>query len=198
MKEKYIYPCIIYEEDGIYYANFKDFDACFTDGESIEEVIINAKDVLEGTIFSLLKNNLEVPEPTLTKPSLEDNERLKAVEIDIFELLLESMRNDNILDMAFEIEEKKGTKFLYEKLKKSFNTEIIMKYISEKTRGKNFLILTGVGKIFPIVRTHTILNNLQNIFDHTKVLLFFPGEYTSTDLRLFGFEDNNYYRAFKI
>ena len=34
-------------------ANFKDFDACFTDGESIEEVIINAKDVLEGTIFSL-------------------------------------------------------------------------------------------------------------------------------------------------
>ena len=47
MKEKYIYPCIIYEEDGIYYANFKDFDACFTDGESIEEVIINAKDVLD-------------------------------------------------------------------------------------------------------------------------------------------------------
>ena len=131
-------------------------------------------------------------------PSLEDDDRLKAVEIDIFELLLESMRNDNILDMAFEIEEKKGTKFLYEKLKKSFNTEIIMKYISQKTKDKNFLILTGVVKILPIVRTHTILNNLQNIFDHTKVLLFFPGEYTSTDLRLFGFEDNNYYRAFKI
>ena len=130
--------------------------------------------------------------------SLEDDDRLKAVEIDIFELLLESMRNDNILDMAFEIEEKKGTKFLYEKLKQSFNTEIIMKYISKKTKDKNFLILTGVGKIFPIVRTHTILNNLQSIFDHTKVLLFFPGEYTSTDLRLFGFEDNNYYRAFKI
>ncbi len=130
--------------------------------------------------------------------SLEDDDRLKAVEIDIFELLLESMRNDNILDTAFEIEEKKGTKFLYEKLKKSFNTEIIMKYISQKTRDKNFLILTGVGKIFPIVRTHTILNNLQNIFDHTQVLIFFPGEDTSTDLRLFGFEDNNYYRAFKI
>ena len=81
MKEKYIYPCVIYEEDGIYYANFKDFDACFTDGDSIEEVIINAKDVLEGTIFSLLKNNLEVPEPTLTKPSLEDNEFLVYIDI---------------------------------------------------------------------------------------------------------------------
>ncbi|MCL4581706.1 antitoxin HicB [Fusobacterium nucleatum YWH7199] len=81
MKEKYIYPCIIYEDDGIYYANFKDFDACFTDGESIEEVIINAKDVLEGTIFSLLKNNLEVPEPTLTKPNLENNEFLVYTDI---------------------------------------------------------------------------------------------------------------------
>ena len=76
MKEKYIYPCVVYEEDGIYYANFKDFDACFTDGENIEEVIINAKDVLEGTIFSLLKNNLEVPEPTL-----ENNEFLVYIDI---------------------------------------------------------------------------------------------------------------------
>ncbi len=77
MKEKYIYPCVIYEEDGIFYANFKDFDACFTDGESIEEVIINAKDVLEGTIFSLLKNNLKVPEPTLTIPKWLNDEAEK-------------------------------------------------------------------------------------------------------------------------
>ena len=116
----------------------------------------------------------------------------------IQENLKELLKKNNILESAFELEEKKGTKFLYEKLKKSFNTEIIIKYIAEKTKDKNFLILTGVGKVFPIVRTHTILNNLQNIFDHTKVLLFFPGEYTSTDLRLFGFQDNNYYRAFKI
>ncbi|WDD87922.1 hypothetical protein [Fusobacterium nucleatum] len=34
-------------------------------------------------------------------------------------------------------------------------------------------------------------------FDHTKVLLFFSSKYTSTDLRLFGFE-GNYYRDFKI
>jgi len=144
----------------------------------------------ELEIRDFVKNSLLI--------NLENNTRLKAVEIDLFELLLESMKNDNILESAFELEEKKGTKFLYEKLKKSFNTEIIMKYIAEKTKDKNFLILTGVGKVFPIVRTHTILNNLQNIFDHTKVLLFFPGEYTSTDLRLFGFQDNNYYRAFKI
>ena len=60
---------------------FQRFWSYFTDGESIEEVIINAKDVLEGTIFSLLKNNLKVPEPTLTRPSLESNEFLVYIDI---------------------------------------------------------------------------------------------------------------------
>lgn len=131
-------------------------------------------------------------------PKFSEENRLNTVQIDLFELLLESMKNDNILDKSFELEKRKGTNFLYEKLKKSFNSQIIIKYIEEKSRGKNLVIITGIGKVYPIVRTHTVLNNLQNIFDHTKVLLFFPGEYTNIDLRLFGFEDNNYYRAFKI
>ena len=60
---------------------FQRFWSCFTNRESIEEVIINAKDVLEKTIFSLLKNNLKVPEPTLTRSSLESNEFLVYIDI---------------------------------------------------------------------------------------------------------------------
>ena len=87
----------------------------------------------------------------------------------------------------------------YEKLKKSFNMEVICNYFKEKSKDKNFVIITGVGKIFPLVRTHALLNNLQVIFNETKVLLFFPGKYTTTtDLRVFGFKDNHYYRAFRI
>ncbi len=96
------------------------------------------------------------------------------------------------------MEERRGTEVLYEKLKSSFNMEVILKMIKNKVEDKNLVIITGVGKIYPIVRTHALLNNLQNIFNETKVILFFPGEYTTTDLRLFGFKDNNYYRAFKI
>ena len=81
MKEKYIYPCVVYEEDGIYYADFRDFNGCFTDGESLEELIINAKDVLEGTLFTLLKNNLEIPEPTMKKIELKGNEFLVYVDV---------------------------------------------------------------------------------------------------------------------
>lgn len=131
-------------------------------------------------------------------PALENDERLKAIEIDLFNLLIESLKNDGIFDSVFKIEGRRGTKILYEKLKTSFDMEVICKYFKEKTKGKNFVIITGVGKIFPLIRTHALLNNLQVIFNETKVLLFFPGEYTTTDLRVFGFKDNHYYRAFRI
>lgn len=131
---------------------------------------------------------------------LNEESKLNAVEIDLFELLIESMEKDQILKTAFQMEEKKGTKVLFENLKKSFNIEIILKYIKTKSKDKNLILLTGVGKVYPIIRTHTVLNNLQNVLDeNTKVILFFPGEYTTTDLKLFGlFKDNNYYRAFKL
>ena len=76
--------------------------------------------------------------------------------------------------------------------------EVICNYFKEKSKDKNFVIITEVRKIFPLVRTHAPLNNLQVIFNETKVLLFFSGKYTTTDLRVFGFKDNHYYRAFRI
>lgn len=124
--------------------------------------------------------------------------KLQGVEIDLFDLLLESLERDKIFEKVFEMEEKRGTEVLYQKLKNSFNMDTIIKYIKEKSEGKNFIVLTGVGKIFPLVRTHAILNNLQTVFNDTKVLLFFPGEYTEIDLKIFGFKDNNYYRAFRL
>lgn len=127
-----------------------------------------------------------------------ENTKLRGIEIDLFDLLLESLKNDGIFDSVFHMEERRGTEVLYQKLKSSFNMEVILKMIKDKVENKNLVIITGVGKIYPIVRTHALLNNLQNIFNETKVILFFPGEYTTTDLRLFGFKDNNYYRAFKI
>jgi len=131
-------------------------------------------------------------------PKFTDHNKIKLVEIDLFDLLLESLDNDGILEKSMGIEKKRGTERLYEQLKKSFNPEVIVRYIEKKSQGKNVILITGVGKIYPIVRTHAVLNNLQTVFDFMNVILFFPGQYTGTDLRLFGFKDNNYYRAFPL
>jgi len=63
----------------------------------------------------------------------------------------------------------------------------------------NVVFITGVGKVYPFVRSHTILNNLQEVLDKIPVILFFPGKYDGLSLQLFGrFKDDNYYRAFRL
>lgn len=66
------------------------------------------------------------------------------------------------------------------------------------------LLLTGVGLVFPYLRSHSVLENLQSVTKQTPTVLFFPGDYSFVDgkgsyLKLFGaLPDDRYYRAFNI
>lgn len=71
MSKKEFYPCIIKKEEDIYYVNFIDFPECFTDGESLQEAINNAKDVLEAVVFTYLKQDKKLPKPSY----IEDNQK---------------------------------------------------------------------------------------------------------------------------
>ena len=73
--------------------------------------------------------------------------------------------------------------------------------IGEKVKGANpqMLFLKGVGKVYPFIRSHIVLNNLQSEIKNIPTLMFYPGEYSGRSLRLFNLlEDDNYYRAFNI
>lgn len=66
------------------------------------------------------------------------------------------------------------------------------------------LLLDGVGLVFPYLRSHSVLENLQTVTKQTPTILFFPGDYSVADgkgcyLKLFGtLPDDRYYRAFNI
>ncbi len=68
--------------------------------------------------------------------------------------------------------------------------------------GRHIVLITGVGKAFPIIRCHTILNNLHSIFRRNPVVMMYPGRYelkNAQTLRLFErLDDDNYYRAFPL
>jgi toxin-antitoxin system, antitoxin component, hicB family len=70
--DRVLYPCKIRKEDGVYYVEFVDFPECFTDGESPEEVLTNARDVLEGIIFSYIKNGKPLPSPSFFEKGFAD------------------------------------------------------------------------------------------------------------------------------
>lgn len=78
--------------------------------------------------------------------------------------------------------------------------------ITKKMEASEFdiMFITGVGEVFPFIRSHNILNNLQSAAETKPTVIFFPGEYKFTQesgssLLLFGrLQDDKYYRAFKI
>lgn len=76
---------------------------------------------------------------------------------------------------------------------------LIVKYIQENTPEKAIVLLVGIGKCFPILRSHTVLNNLHQVIDGVPVVMFYPGKYDGQELVLFSeIKDDNYYRAFKL
>ena len=66
------------------------------------------------------------------------------------------------------------------------------------------MFLSGIGEVFPYIRSHNVLNNLQSTAKEHPTVLFFPGKYTHSladgaSLDLFSkLHDDKYYRAFNI
>jgi hypothetical protein len=60
-------------------------------------------------------------------------------------------------------------------------------------------MLTGVGTVYPMLRTHTLLSALHPVMQQTPLLMFFPGRYDGYSLRLFNkLSEDHYYRAFRL
>ena len=66
------------------------------------------------------------------------------------------------------------------------------------------IFVSGAGEVYPYIRSHNVLNNLQSTAKDKPTVLFFPGSYThalatGASLDLFGrLHDDKYYRAFNI
>ena len=119
--------------------------------------------------------------------------------IDLYDILIEILESKNVFKSAIELEKKKGEKELLKAIKPILKPENFINSIKSKTADSNLLIIQGVGKIWPIIRSHVILNNLHLALGNIPVILFFPGNYNKHELQLFGLiKHDNYYRAFKL
>jgi Domain of unknown function (DUF1788) len=125
---------------------------------------------------------------------------LKMIEIDLYRLILKVLEDRNLLQKAFELEANKGNETLAKTIKPMVRPEKVVEQVQTMVKGDEELILiTGVGASWPILRSHTILNNLHPVLDETPVVMFFPGSYDGQELRLFNtLKDDNYYRAFPL
>ena len=125
------------------------------------------------------------------------------VVFDLYDIIIDFLEDKNFMEKCFDFEKKKGLERIIKAVSNSmkFNDDdsIIVQYIRENTPDNAVVFLTGIGKCYPMLRSHKVLNNLHQAFVKAPVVMFFPGIYNEQELILFNeIKDDNYYRAFKL
>jgi len=126
---------------------------------------------------------------------------ISVFEINLFDLSSEMLEERGVLDKILEKESELTKAKLFKTLQGVLDSETkLIPRIEQlcKEHSSQIVFLTGIGQVFPYIRSHTILNNLQNSIKDRPTVMFFPGIYDK-DLSLFGrLKDDNYYRAFNL
>ena len=139
----------------------------------------------------------------IRKKNEQSDDEYRIVVFDLYEIIIEILKEKGYLEKCYEFEKKRGfdriTKAVGNMLRITAKDSLIVNYIRKRTPEKAIVFLVGIGKCYPILRSHTVLNNLHQVIDNVPVVMLYPGKYDGQELILFGeIKDDNYYRAFKL
>ena len=152
-------------------------------------------------VFSYKPSEEIVVSEFFKKLIADDGKKYHLIECDLYKIFLEICEDKHILKGIPKMEETKGKDFLKEKLVNVATPEAFvekMKYENHQP-GRDVLLITGIGKVYPFMRASKILDNIQHIFADIPVVVLYPGKYDGQSMDLFEkFHDGNYYRAFNL
>ncbi len=132
---------------------------------------------------------------------------VSVLEINLYDLSVEILQQRGVWDRLLELEPEQDKADFRELLQGMLDPEL---HIAPAVRARlaerdyDVFFLTGIGEVFPYIRSHNVLNNLQSVSKDKPMLMFFPGRYQQSDtlgsaLVLFGqLKDDQYYRAKNI
>lgn len=136
-----------------------------------------------------------------------ENVGVKVLDLSLYDLSLDLLRERGILDEILRMEPETSKAELLELLQGVLDAEAhLIPRIGQaiETTPHDVIFLSGVGEVYPFIRSHNVLNNLQSTAKDKPTVLFFPGNYThalatGASLDLFCvLHDDKYYRAFNI
>lgn len=136
------------------------------------------------------------------KYNRSESERHIAV-FDLYDIIIKLLEEKGYLEKNFDFEKSKGlhrvSKAIGNTLRLTSADNLVIKYINDNAQKNSIIFITGIGKSYPIVRAHSILNNLHPVSDDIPIVMFYPGKFTGQELILFNeIKDDNYYRAFRL
>ena len=154
------------------------------------------------------------PKDSIEMESIEKNllknlkqKGISVLSINLYDLVIELLKQGGDWDHYTQNEVSLKKKDLLSELKDLLDIgDYLVPLIEKKMNKANFkvMFISGIGHVFPYIRAHKLLNNLQSSAKKYPTLMFFPGEYSHSaaggaSLNLFNkFSTDHYYRAFNI
>ena len=187
----------------------------------ISDEFLSGKGIGNETAFHIFdyppEDELRVREflRTLLEHLPKHKHGLRVKHINLFDFVMDYLKSRKYLDKAIQMQREKGDQAMKKALEGPLNVkEKLTPYFVQvvEPNHQDLVILSGVGSVYPMLRTSGLLSNLQSVMGRTPLVVFYPGKYDQVTLRLFGklrlsafFESEgtgkkseNYYRAFKL
>lgn len=131
---------------------------------------------------------------------------LSIIHLDLYDVMIDYLIQLKLIDQCVQMEKENGFDYLHESLaallRMDYEDNYFIRYLKDKIANiekPDVVFITGIGKVFPIIRAHHILNKLHLNFDESPVIFFYPGKYDGQSFNLFNaIRDENYYRAFPL
>jgi hypothetical protein len=126
---------------------------------------------------------------------------IQLLQINLFKMIIDYLKVEGYYDGVIDLQKSGDEEALMEAFEGVLHSETIADLIADQQKGKdcNLIIIFGVGGCWNMVRLQSLLSNLQSRLGTIPLVLFFPGKYTETGLKMFDeFEEDRYYRAFKL
>ncbi len=129
------------------------------------------------------------------------------LDVNLYDLAIELLTKRGVWEQALEQEQSFSKDQLKELLQGILDPEAhLVPAITHKMNDIPFdvMFLSGIGEVFPYIRSHNVLNNLQKIAKEKPTVMFYPGFFqhsmeSGASLDLFGrLHEDKYYRAFDI
>jgi hypothetical protein len=126
---------------------------------------------------------------------------LRVKHVNLFDLVIDHLKSRNLLDRSIQMQRTQGDEAVFKALSAPLHESRLAQVFADVAQpGQHDLVLlSGVGSVWPLLRSHTLLNNLHPVMGSTPLVMFYPGKYDQLTLQLFGIlASKNYYRAFKL
>ena len=102
-----------------------------------------------------------------------------AMAIDLYELCISLLNEEGVLETILEDEQNLEQEDIVSTIDSILDIKsVVIPRISEMISKQNpdYAFITGVGRVYPFIRSHGILNNLDELAKQNNLIMFFPGE----------------------